>query len=236
MGENRFGGCVAQRGQLSTFRARRWGRGFPKSAQAAYGHLLQRWGIHLDRESGQSLEPQAFFDEGLAGYAVEIGCGGGEHVVAQALLFPERGFIACEIHTRGVLRLLRSIEACRLHNVRVYAGDGLGLVSRFVPASIDGLFTLFPDPWPKRRHYGRRLFQPDTVGVLAGALRAGACWRFATDCSSYAAWAHACLRDSSMRLVSEGMGVPPRVDWPVTRYQCKAQRAGREVVFSIWQR
>ena len=202
----------------------------------AYQRLLQRWGIQENREGMRALQPKTLFAADVEGVAVEIGCGGGEHLIAQALLFPERGFIACEMHMRGVLRLLRAIEACRLHNVRVYAGDGLALASSLASASIDELFTLFPDPWPKRRHHRRRLFQPQTVDVLSSVLAQGAHWRFATDCSGYARWAHACLQESPMTRVAECVGTPPRAHWPSTRYQHKAQRAGRDVVFSIWQR
>lgn len=122
------------------------------------------------------------------GAVLEIGFGGGEHLVAQAVANPETRFIGVEPFLNGVASCLRHIEESGVINVRLHQGDARDVLARLPDASLDRVDILFPDPWPKTRHHKRRLIQPDFVAELARALKPGGEVRFATDWANYAAW------------------------------------------------
>ena len=168
------------------------------------------------------------------GLAIEIGSGGGEHIIWQALLYPERFFIACEAHPRGVLRLLRLLVDCGVSNLRIYVGDGLDVLAAVPSGSVGFLYTLFPDPWHKKRHHKRRLIGRSSVRVFHSALAADGFWRFASDSASYVAEAEACLR-GSFTCLARRCGTAGFPDWPSTRYENKARQARRQVFFLLWQ-
>ena len=161
---------------------------------------------------------------------LEIGFGGGEHLIAQAVANPHVTFIGCEPFLDGVVKVLTQIEERGLKNIRLHDDDARDVV-RWLPAnSISRAFVLFPDPWPKTRHRKRRLVSGPTVQLLAGVMKPGAELRVATDIGDYARtileaiagqsafeWAATCAAD--WRVQGD--------DWPVTRYQQKANREGR---------
>jgi len=119
---------------------------------------------------------------------LEIGFGGGEHLAAQAERRPDVLVLGAEPFLNGVASALRHIEAAALTNVRLHTGDARDLLAALPDASLDRLFILFPDPWPKQRHHKRRLIQPDLVAGLARVLKPGGRLRFATDWANYADW------------------------------------------------
>jgi len=119
---------------------------------------------------------------------LEIGFGGGEHLAAQAATRPDALVLGAEPFLNGVASALRHIEAASLTNVRLHAGDARDLLAALPDASLDRVFILFPDPWPKLRHHKRRLIQQDVVAELARVLKARGRLRFATDWANYADW------------------------------------------------
>ena len=122
------------------------------------------------------------------GVVLEIGFGGGEHLVAQARAHPEQRFIGAEPFLNGVGSCLRHIEESGVQNVRIHHGDARDVLARLPDASLDRCYILFPDPWPKARHHKRRLIQRDFLAELARVLKPGAEARFATDWANYAEW------------------------------------------------
>lgn len=133
------------------------------------------------------LDPEALFP-GVREIVLEIGFGGGEHLVAQAAAHPERGCMGVEPFLNGVGSCLRHIEEAGLTNVRLHMGDARDVIAALPEASLDRVDILFPDPWPKARHHKRRLVQADFVASLARVVRPGGEVRFATDWANYAAW------------------------------------------------
>lgn len=119
---------------------------------------------------------------------LEIGFGGGEHLVAQAAAHPEARFIGVEPFLNGIASCLRHIEGAGVANVRLHQGDARDVIARLPAASLDLVYILFPDPWPKARHHKRRLIQREFLDELARVLRSGAEVRFATDWANYAGW------------------------------------------------
>jgi tRNA (guanine-N7-)-methyltransferase len=131
------------------------------------------------------FDPRTLMPEAKAVW-LEIGFGGGEHLAAQAARRPDVLFLGAEPFLNGVASALRHVEAAGLANVRLHAGDARDLMAALPAASLDRLFVLFPDPWPKARHVKRRLIQPDFVAEAARLLTPGGRLRFATDWADYA--------------------------------------------------
>jgi tRNA (guanine-N7-)-methyltransferase len=155
---------------------------------------------------------------------LEIGFGGGEHLVAQAAAHPDHSFIGVEPFMNGVASCLRHIEESGVQNVRLHMGDARDVVARLPAASLDLCYILFPDPWPKARHHKRRLIQPEFLDDLARALKPGAEVRFATDWANYAAWTlEAFTRDARFAWLAQRAD-DWRRPWPghvTTRYEAK---------------
>jgi tRNA (guanine-N7-)-methyltransferase len=144
--------------------------------------LLPRIAIPEGPFDPQKLKP------GAAEVWLEIGFGGGEHLAEQAARRPDVLILAAEPFLNGVASALRHIDERDLVNVRIHAGDVRDLLAALPDASLDRIFILFPDPWPKARHHKRRLIQADVVADLARVLKPGGTLRFATDWRDYAAW------------------------------------------------
>jgi tRNA (guanine-N7-)-methyltransferase len=170
---------------------------------------------------------------------LEIGFGGGEHLVWQAAHNPKTGLIGCEPFEEGIVKALTAIEAQKLSNIRLHADDAR-MVLRWIPeASLQRAFILFPDPWPKKRHLKRRLVSRETVNLLARAVAPGGELRLATDIAEYARMAlFNILENKSFRWTArEAADWHKRPqDWPETRYEQKAVRAGRRRYYFRFQR
>ena len=121
-------------------------------------------------------------------FILEIGFGGGEHLVAQAVVHEDARFIGVEPFLNGVASCLRHVEESGVQNVRLHMGDARDVITRLPNASLDLVYILFPDPWPKVRHWKRRLIQLEFLDELARVLKPGGEVRFATDWANYASW------------------------------------------------
>ena len=125
---------------------------------------------------------------GAAEVWLEIGFGGGEHLIAQAARRPDVLVLGAEPFLNGVASALRHIQDLDIRNVRLHAGDARALMAQLPVASLNRLFVLFADPWPKTRHNKRRLIQPDFIASAARLLKPNARLRFVTDWADYANW------------------------------------------------
>jgi tRNA (guanine-N7-)-methyltransferase len=125
---------------------------------------------------------------GAAQVWLEIGFGGGEHLAAQAARRPDVLILGAEPFWNGAASALRHIDDAGLKNVRLHIGDARDLVNALPRASLDRIFILFPDPWPKARHHKRRLLQSETIDDFARIVKPGGGLRFATDWADYADW------------------------------------------------
>ena len=110
------------------------------------------------------------FEGEIADVRLEIGFGGGEHLIAEAQAFPNIGFIGCEPYVNGMAKILTQIEAHNIGNIRLYAGDAAELLAWAPPRSLARIDLIHPDPWPKRRHWKRRFVQDATVNAMARIL------------------------------------------------------------------
>ena len=207
---------------------RRQGRPLRGPARDAFTDQLPR--LALDLAALKDL-PTLF--PGASRFALEVGFGGGEHLAAQAAAHPGTGFIGAEPFVNGVANL--AWLARDLTNVRILHGDARDVLDALPDASLDTVFVLFPDPWPKARHHKRRFISQPNLTQIARVLKPGGRLRVASDIPDYLAWTLIEItrfnRDHDRRFAWKARTpadwrVRP-ADWPPTRYEAKALEAGR---------
>jgi len=214
---------------------RSYGRIKSRTIKPRQADLLARRQADLmlpDPETGP-IDPRAFVPS-AAEVWLEIGFGGGEHLAWQAARHPAIGFIGAELFINGVASLLGHLARGGIGNVRIHPEDARPLLHALPDQSIGRAFLLFPDPWPKARHARRRFVSPDNLAELARILKPGAELRVASDDAGYIAWALEHLtRSPDFEWLARGPSdwrERPE-DWPPTRYEQKAVKAGRRPVY-----
>ncbi len=160
---------------------------------------------------------------------LEIGFGGGEHLVHQAAQNPDIGIIGAEPYINGVAMLLGKIRRGKVKNLAVYPGDARDLMDVLPSASISKAFLLYPDPWPKTRHHRRRFVTPEHLEPLAQCMKPGAEFRVATDIPDYVRQTLEEVPRAGFTWLAETAADwrIPWEDWISTRYEQKALREGR---------
>ena len=178
-----------------------------------------------------ALDAQRLFGDARA-IEFEIGFGSGEHLAAQAEARPDIGFIGCEHFVNGVVGALGHIRDRGLDNVRLHMGDALDAIERLPDASLDRVYLLHPDPWPKARHEKRRMINHGPLDMIAAKLKPGGEFRLGTDDPTYCRWAMMIMAqrtDFAWHAECAADFLERREDWPETRYEAKARRKGHEV-------
>ena len=180
--------------------------------------------------------------DGFSVLGLEIGFGGGEHALALSQDHPELGLIACEVFANGICSLLSRLVPLGAEatgslppNLRLWDDDARGLLRSLPSASLDLVCLMFPDPWPKTRHAGRRFVNPDTIALVAQVMKRGAVWRAASDDPVYQDWVAGCMAAQTVFTVAPAARERP-TGWPPTRYEAKALRAGRQPLYWTFTR
>lgn len=186
-----------------------------------------------------AVDPAALFGDTPSGLWLEVGFGAGEHLLEQARLRPDAGFVGCEPFLDGVFRLVQVLDAERVGNVRIFEDDARLLLSRLPASCLTGVFVLFSDPWPKTRHHKRRFVNSTTLELLARAMAPRSELRMATDDRGYLVWILEHMRRADAfewlaRRPGDWRFRPP--DWPATRYEQKAIAAGRDCTYLRYRR
>ncbi|CUH82487.1 tRNA (guanine(46)-N(7))-methyltransferase TrmB [Tropicibacter naphthalenivorans] len=191
------------------------------------------WDVNPDRTP---LDLGALF--GGKDVWLEIGFGGGEHLVHQAVTYPEVGIIGCEPYINGVAMLLGKIRKAGADNLRVYPGDARNMFDVLPEASISKAFLLYPDPWPKARHHRRRFVTQEHLEPLARVLKPGAEFRVATDIPDYVRQTMIEVPKAGFEWLAEGPDDwrNPWGDWISTRYEQKALREDRTPHYMTFRR
>jgi len=170
---------------------------------------------------------------------LEIGFGGGEHLVAEARDALTTGFIGCEPYVNGMAKILAQIEARAIGNIRLFAGDAAELLAWLPPQSLSRIDLIHPDPWPKRRHWKRRFVQDATIAAMARVLKRGGEFRFVSDIADYCAWTLWHLARSADFVWLAERADDWRLPWAgytMTRYGQKAEREGRLAAYLRFRR
>ena len=212
-----------------------YGRRHGKTLRDRHKHYLETdldtlspgavdWETNPDR---RPLDLDALFG-GRDGW-LEVGFGGGEHMVHQAALHPEVGLIGAEPFINVVAMLLGRIRDAGVGNIRIHPGDVRDLFDVLPDASVSKAFLLYPDPWPKARHHRRRFVTPEYLEPLARVLGTGAEFRVATDIPDYVRQTLEEVPRHGFEWLAGGADDwrRPWDDWISTRYEQKALREGR---------
>lgn len=190
-------------------------------------------------DDGAPVTFEAGFGPPARELVLEIGFGAGEHLSGEAAAHPDTDFIGCEPFINGVAALLADVEAQGLKNVRVFDDDVRLLLTCLPENSVSTIYMLYPDPWPKARHKRRRIFQYETLDMLARIARDGALLQFASDHMDYAAWALAEARrhpDWVWTARTPADWRAPPAGWVPTRYEAKAKRKGDTPAYLAFRR
>jgi tRNA (guanine-N7-)-methyltransferase len=156
---------------------------------------------------------------------LEVGFGGGEHLVHMAATYPDVGLIGCEPFVNGIAMLLGKVRQYDLQNLAIHPGDVRDLFEVLPAGIIQKCFLNYPDPWPKARHHRRRFVTPEYLNALARVMAPRACLRVATDIPDYVRQTLEEVPLAGFDLVDQGP--VPWDDWLSTRYEQKALREGR---------
>jgi tRNA (guanine-N7-)-methyltransferase len=199
--------------------------------------LLPQLSIDLAKSAPSDL--RTLFDGAVDAVRLEIGFGGGEHLVAEAIAHPHLGFVGCEPYVNGMAKILAQIEAHEIRNIRLVAGDAAELLAWVPPQSLTRIDLIHPDPWPKRRHWKRRFVQDATIAAMARALPPGGEFRFVCDIDSSVEWTLAQLVRATQFEWLAQRADDWRLPWPIytmTRYGRKATREGRRASYLRFRR
>lgn len=175
---------------------------------------------------------------GKSEYWIEIGFGGGEHLVHMAKTYPDIGIIGAEPFVNGIAMLLGKIRDADVDNLRVYPGDARDLFDVIPAGSIAKAFLNYPDPWPKARHHRRRFVTQDHLELLHHVLAPGAEFRVATDIPDYVRQTLQEVPKAGFEWLAEGPADwrDAWSDWTSTRYEQKALREGRTPHYLTFRR
>lgn len=199
--------------------------------QAQQRALTALWSRYVIEPPAGMLDLDALFGR-HARHALEIGFGMGDALLQMALADPDADFLGIEVHRPGVGRLLHLLERHGLSNVRIVCDDAVRVLREHLAnESLDEIFVLFPDPWPKKRHHKRRLIQPAFAELLRAKLRPGGCVHLATDWEDYAGHMLAVMSAvPGLRNLAGPRGYmsgePQR---PHTKFEQRGQRLGHAV-------
>lgn len=219
------------------FFGRRKGKALRPRQAALLHDLLPRLALDLSEPAPADLS--TLFPGPVRAVTLEIGFGGGEHLLHRARSEPAHGFIGCEPFVNGMAKALAAIDGEGIDNIRLHADDAIHLLDWLPAASLDRAYLLYPDPWPKKRHWKRRFVGPENLDRLARVLKPGTEFRFASDIETYVDWTLRHLRDHpAFEWTAERAADwrEPWAGWPGTRYEAKALREGRRGYYLTFRR
>ena len=222
--------------RTGAFFGRRKGHSLRPHQATLFDSLLPHLALDLAAPAPDDL--RALFDS-VGDVRLESGFGGGEHLIAEAQRHPGVGFIGIEPFVNGMAKALAAIEEHNLRNIRLYHGDATEVLPWLPGAGLARFDLLYPDPWPKRRHWKRRFVQDRSVAEIARIVRPGGEFRFASDIPDYVAWTLVRLMRSADFIWTAERADDwrkPWADWPGTRYEAKAKREGRVPCYLIFRR
>ncbi len=227
------------------FFGRRKGRVVRKAKQFLLDNMLLQMRVTPETV----FDAERLFGEAKQEICLEIGFGDGQHLYGQALKNPQNGYVGVEVFQNGVANLLTLISGLKegdnlpenvdvhdyaVQNIRVFDDDVRLLFKALPDDFFDKIYLLFPDPWPKKKHAGRRFVNPDNLKEIKRILKSGGIFRIATDHPVYKRHVLRTMHQNADFVWTAKCGDDWRkepVDWVRTKYQQKAIREGRRPVF-----
>jgi len=173
--------------------------------------------------AAMSLDLEKIFGR-KAPLQVDLGCGDGSFICSLAQCMPERNFL-------GIERLLGRIrsaarKAAALGNVRLLRVENSYAVYYLLPAgSVEIFYRLFPDPWPKRRHWRRRIVTEEFLRAINQALAANGRFLIATDHLDYFEKIKVIARANPDFAIAD----PASIDLPLTKFEQRFRAQGAAI-------
>jgi tRNA (guanine-N7-)-methyltransferase len=226
MGAERRGG--------GSFFGRRKGKTLRPGQRQALDGVLPELRIDLAKPPPASLAE--LFPVPVDAVRLEIGFGGGEHLLHGARENPRVGSIGVEPFESGLAKAATIIAREAIKNIRLFDDDAILLLDWLPPESIARVDLLFPDPWPKKRHWKRRFVNAANLDRIARVLKSGGVFHFATDIDDYAEWTREKVAANGKLVPTGEPDATPWADWPGTRYEAKATRQGRRPTFLAFRK
>ncbi|MEM6415703.1 MAG: tRNA (guanosine(46)-N7)-methyltransferase TrmB [Pseudomonadota bacterium] len=224
----------------STYLPKLYGRRQGKSLKPRQMRLMETLlpSITIPDPTSENIDPKELFPDAKSIW-LELGFGGGEHLATLAKDHPDIGFIGAEPFLDGIGKLLAMIADEDVKNIRLLPGDGRPLLEAVPNNSIERLFVLHPDPWPKRRHFKRRLVSPWFFKEAARIMPSNGILRIASDVPDYVRWTLMHAQNSKdfqwlAKTAADWQNRPS--DWPATRYGEKSIREGRSPIYLTFRR
>ena len=214
------------------FFGRRRGKTIRPRQASALSEGLARYRIDLSEPAPQELG--ALFEAPVSRITIEIGFGGGEHLLSAARHDAGTGFIGVEPFVNGMAKMLALLADAPLGNLRVFDDNAIRLLDWLPLASVDQVDLFYPDPWPKKKHWKRRFVSKANLDRIARVLKQGGSFRFASDVDTYVNWTLLACRDHP---AFDWLAADARdwhdayPNWPGTRYEAKAIREGRRPAY-----
>ncbi|WP_325263947.1 tRNA (guanosine(46)-N(7))-methyltransferase TrmB [uncultured Rhizobium sp.] len=214
------------------FFGRRKGKPLREKQAEGLATLLPQLKLDLANPAPDRIE--SLYDFSVERMRLEIGFGGGEHLIHRAAENPSTGFIGVEPFVNSMAKLLTSVEEQGLRNIRLYDDDATQVLDWLPDASIDQIDLLYADPWPKRKHWKRRFVSQVNLERFHRVLKPGATFCFASDIDTYVNWTLLHCRDHggfAWQAEQASDWLTPYAGWPGTRYENKARREGRSSAY-----
>ena len=219
---------------------RRLGRPLNAERQSAMDEMYPDLGIDKSLiTEKQDIDPYSLYKDKPKQIWLEIGFGNGEHLHGCLLRHPEYGFIGAEPFVNGMAAFLKDIRPDDPQNVRVWMNDAIRLICSLQSKSIDRIYVLNPDPWPKTRHHKRRIINPENLNEISRVLKPGGDLVMATDVDDLAVW----MTTKAINHPDFEWAAKTKADWQIapenwihTRYETKGQDAGRKQSYLFFKK
>lgn len=219
------------------FWGRRKGKALREQQASSLERLLPEFLVDIANPAPADL--RALFPVPVEHLRLEIGFGGGEHLIHRAMENPKTGFIGVEPFVNSMQKLLVKAETNAAKNIRVYDDDATQLLDWMPAESLDQIDLLYPDPWPKKKHWKRRFVSAVNLDRFHRVLKPGGLFCFASDIDTYVDWTLMKCRDHpgfSWTARNAADWLTPFPTWPGTRYEAKAKREGRSSAYLTFRR
>ena len=229
----------APRNSRSTeaFFGRRRGKTMSPHQAAALEAGLLLYGLDLTQPAPPNMSD--CFAAPVDEVCLEIGFGGGEHLLSEAKSHPATGFIGVEPFVNSLAKLMAALADQPLENLRIYDDDATRVLDWLPDASLSGIDLLYPDPWPKKRHWKRRFVNAANLDRFGRVMRSGGIFRFASDIAEYVNWTLLEVRAHGQfewQAADVHDWRRPYAGWPGTRYEAKANREHRKPAYLTFKR
>ena len=220
-----------------SFFGRRHGKPLREQQSLAMETLLP--GLKIDLSMPAPADLPDLFTTQVKTVRLEIGFGGGEHLLHESGRFSDTGFIGVEPFINGMAKMAAHLAKAPQGNLRLFDEDAALLLDWLPDASLSGIDLFYPDPWHKKRHWKRRFVSSDNLKRMARVLKPGSLFRFASDIPDYVNWTLLHV-DANSNFSFEAETAEdwrkPYEAWPGTRYEAKAFREGRTPAYLTFRR